>query len=118
EYCQSCGQAGIGKDAGELWEEHHDQGLDLVLRLLLPHRLSLRMQTDHLPIGGHSFAGDRASSCLPAQERVFRSSWRQADRFSLVIPAARETDAFAADATDGACSRAAPTRESDSLASR
>jgi hypothetical protein len=46
---QGGGQAGIGKDLRELGEEHHDQGPDLILRLLLPHRLSLRVQTDQLP---------------------------------------------------------------------
>jgi hypothetical protein len=31
---------GIGKDPGELGKEHHNQGLDLVLRLLLLHHSS------------------------------------------------------------------------------
>jgi hypothetical protein len=67
---------------------------------------------------GHLFAGDVACPCFPTQQYFSDRHREKRDRSSHASLAARETDAFAADATDGARSRAAPTRDRDSPASR
>ena len=67
EVCrQRSGQAGIGKDLGKLWEEHHNPGLDLVL--ITSHLLAqLRLQTDHFSRGGNLLIGKGTRPLLSAE---------------------------------------------------
>jgi len=75
------------------------------------------METHSFPIGGYPFAWHIASPCLPDSARPWQWSSRRADRSWRVILAARETDAFAVDATEVAHSHAVLTPDRDSPAS-
>ena len=114
---EGSGQAGIGKDLREFGEEHHDQGLDLVLVAGGCIR-ELCMQAHQFAIGSHLFAWHIARSCLPTQQRVFQSSSRRVGQSWLVTRVVDENDGFVRDVRDATHTRAAPTRDRDSPASR
>jgi hypothetical protein len=79
EYCKGVGQTGVGEDLGELWEEHHDQSLDLVLIRCSLIR-ELHVEADQFPIGSYPLGFAHSRPVPPHSTTPWRWSWRQADR--------------------------------------